>query len=149
MSKVRRAFLATTAIALFGIAYLAYTRRPVIFAFSDPSELQRPLFSVLNPFRETEPEDVAEALLARLQRRELSALDVVQVPGGISTDIREKEREYPLRKWKLIDRRDSGDRVTLVYRTARVTTDHLDSPVVIVVEHKAQHWVITSFSPVY
>lgn len=145
---LRRALIAAGALTVLGIVFLAVTRRPMVFAFSDPSELQSPLFSVPNPFREKGPENAAEAILGGLQRGELSALDAVRAPG-VSEDIRGKEREYPLRRWKLVNRKDDGDLVTLVYRTARVTDGKLDSPVVIVVETQAGGWVVTSFSPVY
>ncbi|HEX9983223.1 MAG TPA: hypothetical protein VGF69_08165 [Thermoanaerobaculia bacterium] len=135
--KLRRALIATTTVVLLGLGFLAFTQVPVVLRFADPSELRPPFFTMLNPFREKAPEDVAETLLSRLQSGDLSALDIVQTPGGVSINIREKEREYPLRRWKLTDRRDSGGRVTLVYQTARITPDHLESPVVMVIERRS------------
>jgi hypothetical protein len=141
--------LLATFVAIITAAAIAVTRRPVLFSVTSPGELQRPGVTVFNPFRDKAPEVVAEAFLLELSRGNLSVLNSIPSPAGTESEIREKERAYRLRKWKLLDRTDAGDQVTLYYRTARVTAQYLDSPVVIVVDHQKGRWVMGKFSPAY
>lgn len=142
------AFIVVAGIA--AVSTLALTRRPVLFSFTDPGELQQPSFTVFNPLRDKSPERAAEAVLTELQRGDASAaFKRVHVQGGVSAEVREKERAYPLRKWKLATRKDTSQQVVLVFRTARTTAERFDSPVVMAVERRGGEWLVTDFDPIY
>src|ERR1700759_2776505 len=91
--KSRATKIGVAAVAMLAVAVGMTVRgKPVLFSFTEPGELRRPTFSLLNPLRNREPERVAEDVLTDLQRGDVSkALKRMQVPGGVSPLLHAKE----------------------------------------------------------
>jgi hypothetical protein len=137
-------------IAVIAIGTVAVGRKPVLFSFTDQGELRRPAFSLLNPFRNREPEKAAEDVLRDLGRGDVAtALERVQSTERVSPDVYAKELEYPVRKWKLADRRDSAHEVMLLYRASRGSSERFDWDIRMSVQKRGERWVVTEFMTDY
>jgi hypothetical protein len=101
---------------------------------------------VFNPLRDRAPEQAAETLLLEIRRGNMTSPSSV---AQISMDISAREKRYPLRAWKLVNRKDRSSEVTLFYRTARDSSSQFDSPVIVQVELRNGRWLVTGFNPVY
>ncbi|HEX2833530.1 MAG TPA: hypothetical protein VHW00_10970 [Thermoanaerobaculia bacterium] len=150
MTRSKVAAVVVVIMCVIGVTAFALTRRPVLFSFTDPGELRRPSFSLLNPLRNREPEKAAEDVLADLRRGDLAtALSRVQAPGGVSPVLHAKEQEYPLRKWKLAHRIDDANQVTLLYRASRAESERFDWEVTMRVQKRSGRWTVTDFDAAY
>ena len=124
--------------------------KPVLLSFTAAAELRQPSFSLLNPFRNREPEKAAEDLLRDLGRGDvITALGRVQSAERVSPKIYAKEQEYPLRKWKLADRDDGAHEVMLLYRASREPSERFDWDVIMKVQKRGDRWAVTEFITAY
>lgn len=150
MRRSRKLILLILAIGAGTIGAVASTRRPVLFSFTDPGELQSPSFAVMNPLRDKAPERVANEVLSDLQRGDASgALRRIDGARSEIAHIEAKERAYPLRRWKLVNRRDAEQQVTLFFRTARGASERFDAPLTMTVQRRGGRWAVTEFDPIY
>src|ERR1700753_3816589 len=127
----RRSVLIAVSVSIIVAAALYADRsRPVVYALRESRDpVHEPVWSVLNPFRDRAPERPAETLLSHLQRGEYD-IAAAEIKSSASTkaDLVEQERTYPLRAWKLVDRRQGGGNVELFYRVTRGGKGGSDSP---------------------
>jgi hypothetical protein len=137
------------AVAVLSTGLISFVlRRPVWFTFTDFGEISRPSFTIFNPLRNRAPERVSEQMLYDLHRGDVDAA-MAQMHGGANDEIAEKERRYRLRRWKLVNRVDRADQVTLYYRTDRGASANLDSEVVVFLQHQKSDWLIRDYLPMY
>jgi hypothetical protein len=150
MRKTTKISVLTVVIGAVAVGIVLVGRKPVLFSFTDPGELRRPSFSLLNPFRNREPEKAAEDVLRDLGRGDVtSALERVQSEERVSPDLYAKEQEYPLRKWKLANREDNAHEVTLLYRASRGSSERFDWDVRMRVQRRGDQWAVTEFMTAY
>jgi hypothetical protein len=137
-------------IVAVAVGIVVVGRKPVLFSFTDAGELRRPSFSLLNPFRNREPEEAADDLLRDLGRGDvMAALGRVQSAERVSPEIYAKEQKYSLRKWKLADRDDGADEVMLLYRASREPSERFDWDVRMRVQKRGDRWAVTEFITAY
>jgi len=149
MRRAYRNRLVAIAIALCVAAPVGFLfRRPVLFTFTDVSDIPRPSITVFNPLRNRAPEQLAEQMLNELRRGDVDAA-MARVHGGGSREIADKERRYRLRRWKLVNRIDAADKVTLYYRTDRGVSGNLDSDAFVFLEQQKRGWLIRDYLPMY
>lgn len=147
--KSCKTLVVVVAIAL-GLAIALVGRRPILLSYSDPRELRRPIFAILNPLRHLEPEQAAVAVLDDLQRGDvLSAFKRVHSADPLSPSLYAKEQQYPLRRWKLVDRDDDAGHATLRYHASRATSNRMDWEITMKVEIQHDRWIVTVFDAAY
>lgn len=105
------------------------------------------LFVLLNPFRDKEPEAVAEGLLNELrQGRCETALSAL--PAERISYICERERDHNLTGWTLVDRNDEPGTTTLHFKAYRA-----DSPAYgntwIVLSKQVNGWQVSGIEAWY
>jgi hypothetical protein len=138
-------------VAALSAALLGFmlTGHPVLLRLVDPSELtQFPLILVMNPFRDKAPERAAEGVLRDLRDRNLARAfgTLGKVADG---HIREKETQYAIDRWVLIDRKDDRPIVSLFYKVVRKTSPTAPTIVVIRLERQSGGWVMSDFWTAY
>jgi len=148
MIRTRLVVAGIAVAGVAGVSALVLSGRPMLVAFTDPGELQRPSIPVFNPLRNKDPERVAEELLRRVSRGDVSALSRVD-RTAIDLSVYEKERTWPLRDWKLVNRTDTSGEATLLYRTLRDPSTKFDSQLVIRLQFRDGQWRVVNFTPVY
>jgi len=140
-----------TMVVIVVLSLLAARSRPVVYALTESGDpVREPIWSLFNPFRDRAPERVAEAVLSDLERSEYAeALSQIDAPGATRSEIAEREKEYHLRSWKLLNRRDDGATTRLFYRTARGNASSFDSPLWVSVQRRRDGWKVTRFEAWY
>jgi hypothetical protein len=148
MKTSRKVFLVATACLVALLLSLILSRRPVLLRLAEPGAIVRPAITIFNPLRDRAPEKVAEQVLSHLRRGSVRAA-MARLGGAANVEIAEKEHRHRLRRWKLVDRVDDRDTVTLYYRTDRGLSGQLDSEIIISLRSRAAAWVVRDFLPAY
>lgn len=127
-------------------------REPVLFTYveeGDPSG--EPIFALMNPLRDRQPEQLAESLLRRLKASDMAAAPrmVRGLSPNVVQDLTTHELRYPIVGWRLVNRNDSPSEVSLVYRVARKPAESADEPVRMTVQRLPEGWQISGFEAWY
>jgi len=150
--KLRIAIVIVVVVAGFG-AYLFFSRsNPVLYRHLDRASVQYSAFIIQNPFRDREPERRAQLVLEHLKSRNCQqALSLPALDSARVTYLCERERKYPLESWSLMDRKDEGEKLQLIYKTYRNGSggNSLSAPVWINVQKLNGAWQATSYETYY
>ncbi|MBK8465221.1 MAG: hypothetical protein IPL32_05265 [Chloracidobacterium sp.] len=94
---------------------LFVNQSPFLIRIPDPDSIRgKPLFLVLNPFRDKEPEAVAESFFEQL--RDGKCLEATADLADEKSDyICRRQIEYPLKGWHLIDTETKNSTSELIY----------------------------------
>ena len=148
MITTRKVLLIVVVGLVVALVGLILSRRPVLLKFTEPGEIVRPSVTVFNPLRTRAPEHVVEQMFDELRRGDVDTA-MRRVTSAANDEIAEKERHYRLRRWKLVDRIDGSNTVTLSYRTDRGVTGQLDSEVIVCLRRQERGWLVSDYRPVY
>jgi hypothetical protein len=148
MRTARKALILVIAGLVVALLGLILSRRPVLLKFTEPGEIVRPSVTIFNPLRNRAPEQIVEQMFNELRRGDVGAA-MGPVHCAAKDVIVEKEHSYRLRRWKLVDRIDDPDGVTLYYRTGRGLSGQLDSDVVVCLRRKETGWLVSDYRPMY
>ena len=107
-------------------------------------------YCIVNPFRDKGPETIAETHLNRLSAGQV---ETVSCCVGERKYVLEKEKQFPIRSWRLGDRRDDQNGSQLVYWVKRgngyPAANGYEAEVHFTVIHVGASWQVRSFSAVY
>ena len=129
-------------------AFLLLTRtRPVLLRVPPDDTIRPRYYCILNPFRDTAPEKLAEQYLSKLRDGEIEAIYTLV---GDNKYILEEERKWPIQKWRVANRTDKSDSVELSYWVTRGNGyPVLEEEAYLDVVNSASGWAVTRFSAVY
>src|SRR5262245_20830901 len=123
---MKKALICTSSsIAIFFAlsAALLYSSRsrPVVFSFSPDPTMTRPRnYCLLNPFRDKSPEMVAEKYLEALRSGEAESIrPFLSDKEKDRPIILDNEKKYPIRSWRIGDRRDRQGETELMFWVRR------------------------------
>lgn len=112
----------------------------ILYAMRSGSDL-----SILNPFRNREPEDKAEAFLRLLEAGQcMQAMATLPTTPENLQQLCDREEKFSLTSWWLVERTDELQRVRLLYRVHR---DSYGGRLAVVVERQGQEWRVTRYEP--
>ena len=132
------------------IFYIQRDSRPVIACASLDDSIRPRDHCLMNPFRDREPEILAERILQELKNGNTEAL----LPfSGEKTESNknhtfEREKEFRVESWHLGDREDSANKVHLKYWAARHKYDYSEE-VHFYLERENNEWKIKDFGAIY
>jgi hypothetical protein len=117
-------WISTALVAALGVLVLMKVTarsRPVLYEYREAGDPEGySLHSIFNPFRDRAPEVAAEEFLVNLRELKLdAALDSLALAEEAGSQPRELERAYPLRTWRLVQRRDNDSNVELYFWVTR------------------------------
>jgi hypothetical protein len=143
-------FVAALSCALVGTLLFMRRGNPVILELGTDVRADHD-FQILNPFRDRDPERTATFLLEQLKAGHCST--ALRRFDSNEADIESscaKEREYPVRGWRLEARGRDGGRVLLRYRVQRVYNgDTFSDPFWIWVSKANTGWQVTALEKWY
>jgi len=121
---------------------------PVLLRIPNNDSISPRYYCLVNPFREKGPEAVATASLNSLSAGQI---DVVSCCVSGSTYILAKEKEFPIKSWRLGDRKDQNGEAQLVYWVKRGNgyPEGYEAEVHFTVSKVGNGWQLRSFSAVY
>ena len=128
------------------VALYAMRSRPVVWR---PNEHEAKSIggtsrSILNPFRDREPERPAEAFLNMLRANDCDkVLATVPFDQEYRSYICGKEGEHRLSSWRMTDREDTPEKVKMFYWSRREESDGVEAPLWVTVEKQAAGWQVT------
>jgi hypothetical protein len=151
MNKYLLRISQTLALLLIGSVVLLYLTRshPVLLRIPPDDTLRPRYYCVLNPFRDKAPEKLAEHYLNELQAGRVEAIAPFV---GERKDIPEKEKQWPIKSWRIGDRNDTTERVTMMYWVKRgngYANDEYEDAVVFWMNRSGGDWQVTMYSAVY
>lgn len=122
MRKSRlRMVLVVAGIGLLVAGTGLYFAPPVIWSLREPGDpIGEPIFVLLNPIRNRNPESTADKILRMLRDGKCDQLFESISNKNINCV---KESENPLSTWSLYNRTDSEGSTTLYYRVVRESSD--------------------------
>ncbi len=94
------------------------------------------------------PEQVADTLLRELRSGNFDSAFARVRSGGMNSETAVRERQYRLRWWWLVQKRQTADQIELEYHTLRGWLP-LPSPVWIKIANLDGRWRITDFEAAY
>lgn len=103
---------------IVGLTALLFLMRsqPVLLRVSPDGNMRPRYYCLLNPFRNKEPEIVAEKYLIKLREGQA---DVISSYVGARKDIPEKEKKWPIQSWRVGNREDVSDKSEIMYWVTR------------------------------
>ena len=145
---IKRAILIGVLLVISFVAILYLTRSSWIVLVSiPPDDTIRPRdYCILNPFRDTQPEKLAEIYLAKLSLGEVDA---------ISSYIRDKEtildleRKWPIQAWRVGSREDKAGKTEIMYWVRRGNGYMGEEEVFFGLTRSGNAWDVESFSAIY
>lgn len=150
------------ALGLFGLfavvslAFLFATRdtRPATICSSLDHGTRSRDYCLMNPFRDREPELVAEKVLTQLKDGNVQVL-LPLLSDESKPRIVENEAKYRIKTWHIGGRRGSGDHVEIMYWVERVNYNNVVTArdyveeVTFTIVHDASGWVVNQYSAIY
>jgi len=138
---------------IVGVVFLLVLLRshPVLLRIPTTDDSVTPrYYCIVNPFRDKGPETIAETHLNRLSAGQVEA---VSCCVGQREYVLEKEKQFPIRSWRLGDRRDDENGSRLVYWVKRgngyPAPNGYEAEVHFTVIQVGASWQVRSFSAVY
>ena len=149
MKKCFRMLVPSLIVAVVVLLVLLRSH-PVLLKIPTNDDSTNPrYYCIVNPLRDKGPEAIAETQLNRLSAGEV---DAVSCCVGERTYVLEKEKQFPIRSWRLGDRRDGENGSQLVYWVKRgngYPASGYVSEVHFTVIRVGASWQVRSFSAVY
>ena len=140
------AFALAVCVAI--VALYAMRSRPVVWRANEneAKSIGGPFRSILNPFRNRDPEYPAEAFLNMLKTNECDeAMVTLPFTEEYRSYICRKEFEHHLFSWRMTDREDTPQGVKMVYWSRRAESDDIESPIFITTQKDGAAWRVTNF----
>lgn len=137
---------------IMGVVLLLVLLRshPVLLKIPTTDDSTNPrYYCIVNPFRDKGPETIAEAHLNRLSDGQI---ETVSCCVGERKYVLEKEKQFPIRSWRLGNRSDDQNGSQLVYWVKRgngYPANGYVSEVHFTVIRVGASWQVLSFSAVY
>jgi len=133
-------------ISFVAILYLSRSRWVVLLSIPPDDTIRPRHYCILNPFRDTRPEKLAEMYLAKLSAGEVEA---------ISSYIRDREtilgleRKWPIQTWRVGNREDKAGKTDIMYWVRRGNGYTGEEEVLFELTRTGASWEVESFSAVY
>ena len=108
-----------TGISLF--FYIQRSSRPTIVCTSLDDSIRPQDYCLMNPFRDKQPEVLAEKVLEDLKNRNTDALlpFLRESKEDTKNHFLEREKQYKIKYWRIGGRRDSADNISVTYWVGR------------------------------
>ncbi len=148
-----RVFKIAIVLIVVAIAFLYLMRSKPVFLSIPPDDTIRPRnFCIMNPFRETSSETVAETYLQKMRDGDIDSIS--QLFGNDEArrnSILEVEKKYPVRSWRIGDRKDSKDKVLIMYWVTRGGEygTGIEEEVHLWLVRTEHEWAVQTYSAIY
>lgn len=137
--------------------FIERNSRPVIFCSSLDDSIRPRNYCVMNPFRNKQPEKMAEEVLLQLKNGNTEA--IIPYLNDVTEDrknhVLESEKELQIKTWRIGDREDSEDKISIMYWVSRQNysydvygNDHLEA-VSFYFNREENEWKIKQFNAGY
>jgi hypothetical protein len=145
---IKRAIVIIAILIISFTAILYVTRSHWVVLLSiPPDDTIRPRdYCILNPFRDTKPEQLAEMYMAKLS---VGQVDAISPYIRSSEMILEHERKWPIKAWRIGDREDAADKTELMYWVTRGNGYVGEEEVCFEVVRTGDSWEVKTFSAIY
>jgi hypothetical protein len=127
MKKMKIIGIFVALSSVLGILAFLWYSPPVLFHFKDRAALDPAdgLFVVFNPFRDRQPEHMAERFLNLLSGpNKKEVISQLKAKEEYAAYLTERETAHPLTGWSLMDRQNEKGRLSLHYKAWRADYPH-------------------------
>jgi hypothetical protein len=140
--------------SVFSVAFLYSTRsRAVVYSFSpDPAMVRPRTYCLMNPFRDKSPEIVAETYLKGMRAGNFESIRPLFHSPEEADRILDNEKKWPIRSWRIGERRDRPGATELMYWVTRgggYSKDDIEEEVRFWIKHSGASWSLNSYSAIY
>ena len=148
MKKYLRRISQILALLIIGSVVLLYLTRshPVLLRIPPDDTIRPRYYCVLNPFRDKAPEKLAEQYLNKLREGTVEAIAPFL---GERTYILEKEKQWPIQSWRIGDRKDTAEKVEIMYWVKRDNGYSGEEAVFFDVIRSGENWKVKTYSAIY
>ena len=155
MKQAKKTYLRKVGLGFFAVSFsitiLLFLMRskPVLLTISADDTIRPPSFCLLNPFRNKEPERVAEKYLSKLRAGVITELAPLI---GSNQYILEEEKKWPVQSWRIGNRQDTGEKAEILYWVKRgngYSKDGIEEEVRFFMEESGRNWRVTHYSAIY
>lgn len=138
-------FFAATLLTL----YIQRNSRPTIICSSLDDSIRPRDYCLMNPFRNKQPEILAENVLRELKKGNQNIL-LDYLSQNDKVHFLENEKKYQIENWRIGDREDSENQISLMYWVSRrdYYDGHIES-VSFFFERNENEWKLKQFSAGY
>ena len=139
---------ATLMLGIVGYLFLMQSRSVLYRYFETGNPTKEPAFVIFNPFRDRQPERVAEFFLGRMKDGECKSLmSGFENEPQYLQDICERENTNSLRSWSLRNRTDEAQSVKMFYQVDG--QNHSDGQLWLTVEKRGDQWLVTRYDRIH
>jgi hypothetical protein len=155
MKQAHRTYLRNVGLVFFAVgfsisAWLYLTRsNPVLLTISADDTIRPRSYCLLNPFRNKEPERIAENYLSKLRA---GVITEVAPFIGSNQYILEEEKKWPIQSWRIGDRQDTDKKTEILYWVQRgngYSKDGMEEEVRFFMKESNRNWRVTHYSAIY
>ena len=144
---IKKALVILPLLIISFVAILYLTRSSWIVLLSiPPDDTIRPRdYCILNPFRDNQPEKLAEMCLAKVSAGEVDAISSYRDKEAIL----ELERKWPIQAWRVGSREDKAGKTEIMYWLRRGNGYTGEEEVLVGLTRTGNTWELESFSAIY
>ncbi len=150
-------FTASFIVASSSYYYLCRDSQPIIFCTSLDDNIRPHNYCLMNPFRDKQPEILAEAVLEQLKNGNPNSIlpylgesSEIQFSEYVRNSFVEKERSYRVENWRIGDREDSIGGSAIEYWVLRNNSfNEYEQRVYVWVAKEGGNWELKLFNAGY
>lgn len=154
LTKLSRIFLILllAIFVVFGL-FLYFTPSAVLYRYKSSTAVDPAdgLMVIFNPFRGRHPENTANLFLNSLKDGKCyETLAEIPLESESKVHICEKESEYPMKNWHLVDSIEEGDQTILHFNAVRKAenSEYYSNTWITLIKHQDK-WQVVEFSSWY
>lgn len=151
MKIIRWLFFVVILVLIIGtVGFLFLTRsNPVVLRVPHDDTMRPRYYCVLNPFRDKRPEIVAANYLDQLRDGHVQSISCCV---GERKYVLEKEKQWPIKSWRVGNRSDSAGRSDIMYWVKRgngYSQSGHEEEVHVTMIRSVNGWQLQSYSAIY
>lgn len=131
------------------LLYLQRNSRPALLCTTLDDSIRPRNYCLMNPFRNKQPEKTAEEILRELKNDNTEAI-IPYLSDDQKNHFPENESKYKVENWRIGEREDAEDKISLLYWVSRrdYMPEHLEEVSFFFVRDGNQ-WKLENFSAIY
>lgn len=134
----------------FGGLYMTRESRAALICTSLDDSIRPRNYCLMNPFRDRKPEAAAEAVLAELRSGNADSIrSLVRGDAEVEKRFFERESEYRVTSWRIGDRTQTSDKLSLHYWVRRANYPDIEESVGFFFARSNGEWRLEQFTATY
>jgi len=149
MKKLILCLIVFIASLSIGVTIYLYLKRmePVVFRYGLDDSIRPKNHCLMNPFRDTAPEDIAVSYLVKMRDGNVAIIE--PFIDKEHKYILEREKEYPIKSWRIGERKDKDGETVIMFWVKRGGSYPTEESVWFWLNRSNGTWTVKTYNAIY